>query len=253
MRIVRDMGYVKRRKRIATISAIGGVALLAASFWLATTATDNPNVVLLAYLPLLAGTVVFHFGMQQVAKWNRSPRNDVLLDNLLKGFGDKYALVHYARVGKRVIEHLLVHPGGVLSLTVRELPGEVAYEQGRWRKRGGGLTRFFGMGGPQLGNPSLDAQADLDAVRAVLADERREVETDAAIVFVNPRVVLDVEEPDFPVTNGQGLAELVRQLPADPSFTPAERQALVDALAQGQAVETQQPVQRRRPVKRRAA
>lgn len=251
MRVVRDVGYIKRKKRLATLSALAGVALLGSAFWLAT--AGNPNAVLIAYAPLLAGTLVFHFGMQQVAKWNRSPRNDEALDAVLKGLGDRYGLVHYATLGKHVVEHALVHPGGILTLTVRDTPGTVEFRNGRWRKTGGGFSRLFGLGGPQLGNPTAEAAADVAAVEAETEAANQAVDVDAAIVFLSPNVQLEVEEPDFPVTNADGLLELIRTLPVDPSLTANDRKALVDLLATGEHVEQQQPTTRRRPVKRRAA
>jgi hypothetical protein len=251
MRIVRDVGYIKRKKRLATLAALSGVALLGSAFWLAT--AGNPNAVLIAYAPLLAGTLVFHFGMQQVAKWNRTPRNDEALDALLKGLGDRYGLVHYANLGKHVVEHALVHPGGVLTLTVRDTPGAVEFRKGRWRKTGGGFSRLFGLGGPQLGNPDADAAADVAAVEREVDAAQLSVDVDAAIVFLSPRVQLEVDEPEYPVTNADGLLELIRTLPVDPSLTANDRKALVDLLGTGEEVEQQQPVSRRRPVKRRAA
>jgi hypothetical protein len=251
MRIVRDIGYVKKKKRYGRWAALIGFALLGSAFWLATTGPEN---VLLAYVPLLAGTLAFHFGMQQIAKWSRTPRNDQILDSQLRSLGDKYTLIHYANTGKRVVEHLLLHPGGIETFTARELAGTVAYQNGRWRKRGAGIGRFFGMGGPQLGNPAADAQADLNAVNGLLNEAQLEVETDAAIAFINPAVDLEVEEPDFPVMNGDGLPEFVRSLPIDADLRPADRQALVDLLiSRADELEDMQPVQKRRPVKRRAA
>lgn len=252
MRIIRDIGYVKKKRKIGRWSALIGFALLGSAFWLArATGADG---VLLAYVPLLVGTLAFHFGMQQIAKWSRTPRNDQLLDARLASLGDKYTLIHYAKAGKRVIEHLLLHPGGIETLTVRELAGTVAYDNGRWRRKRAGIGRFFGMGGPQLGNPSAEAQSDLNALDALLNQAQLEVETDAAIVMVNPAVELEVEEPDFPVMNGDGLPEFVRTLPVDHDLRPAERQALVDLLvSNADELEDMQPVAKRRPVKRRAA
>ena len=252
MRIIRDIGYVKKKRRIARVSALIGFVMLGAAFWLAT--ATGPDGVLLAYVPLLGGTLAFHFGMQQIAKWSRNPRNDQLLDTHLRSLGDKYTLMHYANTGKRVIEHLLLHPGGLETLVVREMAGTVAYDNGRWRRRGAGIGRFFGMGGPQLGNPSAEAQADLNALNQLLSQAQLEVETDAGIVFVNPAVELDVEEPDFPVMNGDGLPEFIRSLPADHDLRPADRQALIELLVGNAAeLEDMQPAVKRRPVKRRAA
>ena len=252
MRVVRDAEYIKKRKRQATLTAIAGVATLVVAFMLATTGRGE-TMVLLAYVPLLAGTVLFHLGMQQVAKWNRKPRNDEILDKLLHNLSERYTLVHYADLGGRVVEHLLVHPGGVLSLTVRDLMGTIRYKNGHWLKAGGGISRLFSLGGPPLGNPDKDAAADVRAIESDLKANQLEADSDAAIVFVNPRAVLEIEEPEYPVTNAEGLSELVRHLPSDASMSNEERQALVALLSKGQAVERQEPVRRKRPVKRRAA
>lgn len=251
MRIIRDIGYVKKKRRIGRWSALIGFAMLGSAFWLAT--TTGPDGVLLAYVPLLAGTLAFHFGMQQIAKWSRTPRNDQILDTQLRSLGDKHTLIHYANPGKRVIEHLLVHPGGVETLTVRELAGTVGYQNGRWRRMRAGIGRFFGMGGPQLGNPSADSQADLNALNELLNQAQLEVESDAGIVFLNPAVELEVEEPDFPVMNGEGVAEFVGTLPEDRDLKPADRQAVIDLMiANAIELEDMQPATKRRPVKRRA-
>ena len=251
MKIYRDLEYVKKRKRIATLASIAGVALLGSAFWLASTA--GPSGVFIAYIPLLAGTIIFHLGMQQVGKWARAQRNDVILDALLKDLGERFTLIHYATVGKRTVEHTLVHPGGVLAITARELPGGVAYRDGRWRKVGQGLSRLFGMGGAFLGNPSADAAADVQALTGLLPAEQLRVDVDAVIAFVNPRVNLDVVEPEFPVTNAEGLRPYVASLPADSRLQTAERQRIVELLTRDGAFEAPQSVVTRRPVKRRAA
>lgn len=251
MKVYRDLTYVTKRKRIATLAAISGVALLGAAFWLA--AGSGQTGVIVAYVPLLIGTVVFHLGMQQVGKWNRAQRNDVILDGLLKDLGDRFALVHYARVGKRVVEHSLVYPGGVIGIVARDLPGKVAYEQGRWRKVGQGISRFLGMGGAFLGNPTQDAANDTVALNHLLGELELEEDADAVIAFLNPRIELDVKEPDFPVTNGEGLKPFLSSLPADARLKTSDRDRIVEALTAGGDFEAPQVVQKPRPVKRRVA
>jgi hypothetical protein len=162
-------------------------------------------------------------------------------------------LIHYPKIGKRTVEHALVHPGGVLTVTARELPGGVAHRDGRWRKVGQGLSRFFGMGGAFLGNPTADATADVAAVEVLLTQEQLEAEVDAVVAFVNPRVTLDITEPDFPVTNGEGLKPYIASLPVDRSLQPAERQRLIEVLTRDGTFEEPQAAPTRRPVKRRAA
>ena len=251
MKVSRDVEYIKKRKRQATLTSIAGVALLGSAFWLAS--TGGPSAVFIAYIPLLAGTIIFHLGMQQVGKWNRAQRNDVILDALLKDLGERYSLIHYLHAGKRTIEHALVHPGGVLAITARELPGGVAYRDGRWRKVGQGLSRFFGMGGAFLGNPTADSAADVQALQELLGNEKMTVDVDGVVAFLNPKVRLDVAEPDFPVTNAEGLKPYIASLSSDGGFQTADRQRVVELLTRDGAFEVPQATPTRRPVKRRAA
>jgi hypothetical protein len=251
MRIVRDTGYIKNRKRIARATAVIGFALLGSTFFVAF----NQNLIIYAYMLLFVGFLLFNYGMQQMGKWNRNPRNDAMLDSRLQPFSDKYVLIHFAKVGKQVVEHLLVHPGGVLVLTARELPGLVYGRGNKWRKRGVGLARFFSFSGPQLGNPSVDTDRAIAAVEAYLADMEMEVEVHGAIVFLNSTVELDVEEPDYPVLMSDELPGFLSSLEEDKSFTQAERDSLVAELGTGLEVEQTVTSRTRRPVKvkRRAA
>jgi hypothetical protein len=251
MKVYRDVEYIKKRKRQATLTSVVGVALLGSAFWLASMAGQLG--VFVAYIPLLAGTIIFHLGMQQVGKWNRAQRNDVILDVLLKDLGERYSLIHYPRMGKRTVEHALVHPGGILVITARDLPGGVAYRDGRWRKVGQGISRFFGMGGAFLGNPTADTAADIQALSEVLSQEQLTVDADGVVAFLNPRVKLDVVEPDFPVTNAEGLKPYVASLAADAGLQAADRQRVVELLTRDGSFEAPQAAPTRRPVKRRAA
>jgi hypothetical protein len=129
----------------------------------------------------------------------------------------------------------------------------VAYQEGKWRKVGQGITRFFGMGGAFLGNPTSDATADVQALNSLLAESGVKESADAVIAFLNPRVTLEVSDPDFPVTNADGLKPYIASLPPDPDLRTLDRQKVVEALTAEGAFEAPQAEPTRRPVKRRAA
>jgi len=251
MRIVRDTGYIKSRKRLARGAALGGFILLGSTFLVAF----NQSLILYAYMMLFVGFLLFNYGMQQMGKWSRNPRNDAILDNKLNAFSDKYSLIHYAKVDKQTVEHMLVYPGGILVLTARELPGVVFGRGNKWRKRGIGLARFFSFSGPQLGNPSVDTDRAVAAIEANLVARKMEVDVSGAIVFLNAAVELDVAEPDYPVLMADELPGFINSLEEDTSFTPAERDDLVAELGNGLDVEQKVTTRTRRPVKvkRRAA
>jgi len=252
MRIVRNTEFVGKRKRIARISALVGFLLLASTFLL----IFRPNLILFAYAILFAGFIVFNFGMQQLGKWSRNPRNDEILDARLKALPDaKYTLVHYAQIGKRVVEHVLVHPGGLLVLTARELPGKVTVNDRRWRKRGVGFMRFFAMSGPQLGNPTADLEADVDALDAFTTERGIDADIYGAVVFLNDNIEIEAEDPAYPALRADHLIPFVNAIEPDESFSSQARETLVRALAEqtGSEIETVKPTKRPVKVKRRAA
>lgn len=249
MKIIRHDAYIAKRRRNSKLIALVGFLLLTGTLFLAL----NPRLILISYLLMLGGFVLFNIGMQQVGKWSRNPRNDQMIDQHLKALPDRYAIVHYAEVGKRRIEHILVHPGGALALTAKEIDGEIHQRQQRWRRKSAGLRRFFTFSGPQLGNPSVETDRDVAELERFLESHQLEVEVEGAIAFVHPAVELHIEEPDYPVLHGDELAGFVGTLPADESFTAREREQLVGLLKGSEVVNAPVATGRRRPVKRRAA
>ncbi|HEY8445751.1 MAG TPA: nuclease-related domain-containing protein [Thermomicrobiales bacterium] len=252
MRIIRDIGHVKRQKRQARWAAFFGFLFLVGTFPLVFLWGSQPNLILFSYLLLFTGFVMFNYGMQQIGKWSntqRHPRADLALDSALKGLPDKYVLIHYAKVGKKVVEHMLIHPGGILVITTRDYPGKVKARGNRWRRAGLGLTRLFGMSGPQLGNPSLETDQAIAAVEKALEEAELDVVVDGAIVFLVRTVELDVEDPDYAVMLLDHLEGFVRGLEPDESLTAPKREALIALLGKGEELEQPQSRYARRPVK----
>lgn len=250
MRIVRHNGYINSKKRRARWTAFLGFLILTSTLWIAL----NPDLLLPAYVAMFAGFIIFNLGMQQVGKWSRNPRNDQFLDALLRDkLSDRYILVHFPPIGNRKTEHVLLHPGGLLVITLRELDGRIVERGARWSRKGAGLRRLFSFSGPQLGNPSLETDQAIKEVEAYLVDQQMEFDVNGAIVFFHPEVELDIEDPLYPVLHGDELADFIRDLEPDTSITQAEQQAVLEPLTEGEDVEMPKVGTRRRPVRRRAA
>jgi hypothetical protein len=252
MRIFRNNEYVKKKKRLARIAALVGFVLLGSTFLL----IFQPDYVLPAYAILFTGFITFNFGMQQLGKWSRSPRNDELIDFRLKALPDaKYSIVHFSQIGKRAVEHVLVGPGGLLVLIARELPGQVSVSGRRWKKKGAGLMRMFSMSGPQLGNPTADLEADVAALDQLTSELGIDIDIYGAVVFLNERVELDVIEPEYPTLRIEQLVPFINQIEADPAFTAQARDTLLATLAERADAQVESTKATRRPVKvkRRAA
>ncbi len=249
MRIIRHSSYIDSRKRRAKLMALAGFLALTGTLFLALL----PNFLLPSYIAMLGGFVLFNLGMQQVGKWTRNPRNDQILDYQLKSLPDRYSLVHYAPVGQQRVEHVLVHPGGLLVITAREIDGQIEVKANRWRRKSTGLRRFFTFSGPQLGNPGVETDGAVGALETFLAEQQLEVDVEGCVVFVHPQTKLTVQEPEFPILHGDELPEFVADLPPDPSFTTRERERIIELLGGEEVADANTAPVRRRPVKRRAA
>ncbi len=254
MRIVRHSTYIQQQKRRSKILALIGFVILSSAMFLAML----PNMLLLAYVAMIGGFVMFNMGMQGIGRWSRNPRNDQILDARMKGLGDQVTLVHYAKLGEkgRVIDHLAVFPGGLVLLNGKEIDGRIRQKKAAWRKDGGLFRKMFAFSGPQLGNPSFENDRNVPIVEKWLEESQMEVEVYAATVFLHPRVELQIEEPDYPVLHAEEVPEFLRDLPVDETFTREEQQRLVELLAAGAGVEQperQQASRRPRPVRRASA
>jgi hypothetical protein len=249
MKIIRHEAYIAKRKRNSKWLALLGFLMLTGTLFLALL----PNLLLPSYLLMLFGFVLFNIGMQQVGRWSRNPRNDQLLDHHLRSLPDRFSLIHYAPVGAKRIDHILVHAGGAVILTAKEIDGAIEEEGSRWRRRGSGIRRFLSFSGPQLGNPSIETDTAVNNLQTFLAAEQFEVDVLAAVVFIHPRAELTIEEPDYPVLHGDELTSFVLSLPVDEELSSREREGLVNLLKGVEILEAPTRTARRRPVKRRAS
>lgn len=252
MQIVRHAQYVKDQKRRGRWLALLGFILLSGSLFIAW----YPDLLIIAYVAMLVGFVMFNMGMQGIGKWSRDPRNDQILDHRLKGLNDRHTVIHYANAGGKIVEHLLVYPGGVLVMTGKEIDGKISQVRQSWKKSGSLFRRLFTFSGPQLGNPSFETEKAVKRVEAFLAENQLEADVLGSVVFLHPKAELNIEDPDFPVLHGEEMEEFVRDLPTDETFSEDERERVIELLSQGGKVETptvEKSSRRPRPVKRVAA
>lgn len=250
MRVVRNTGYLKGRRRAAKLMVGIGLVLLLSSWgvYLLT-----PNIFLFAMIGLVFGFIFFNGGMQQVSRWLRRPTADIVLDSELKGLNDRHTLVHFPDVPGRRPDHLVISPNGVAVLTSREIFGRLSVKGKRWRVHRGLFGTFFSFGGPQLGNPTAENEEQVKSVTALLQRENITLPVVGAIVFVNDNVEIDVEDSVATVLHVSEVETWMREQTQHPAMQNAEREKVVELLSKGQEVTTTggQPV--RPPKKVRAA
>ncbi len=111
------------------------------------------------------------------------------------------------------------------------------------------LSRMFSFSGPQLGNPSRDADQDFALVERALEAAGHDVDIYTAIVFTASVVDLEVDGSSHPVLPVDELADFVRDIEPDPDLTTADRESLVSLFSKTGTLETAVKTSTRRPVK----
>jgi len=234
MRVVRNVGYIKRRKRAAQMMVgLGLLALLGS--W--AVYLLKPDIFLFAMMGLALGFILFNGGMQQMTRWVRRPRSDVVIDQQLKSLNDRYTLIHFPDIPGRRPDHVLVSPSGVLVMTTREVHGQLSVKGTRWRQRRSPFLSLFSMGGPQLGNPSIENDEQVKAVREFLAAENLNVEPEGAIVFVADNVEVEIEETPTTILHATELHEHLLETAGEVTVGGRERDVLVEKLSRGEELE----------------
>jgi hypothetical protein len=234
MRVVRNNGYIKRRQRISRVMILVGIVALTSSILITF---KWPALLLPAYAILIVGFFGFNGGMSQLAKWNARP--DKLLDSKLRRLNDRYTLIHYSDAIHARPEHVLVYPGGLLVITTRQVPGRVTVKDNRWSRPGGRIWSLIGMSGPQLGNPTAECQRDQEALQSALRAKGLPGDdlVDGLIVFVNPKVALEVVSSDLTAVTGDEVLDAVRDLGSENALNSKQRDEIIAALAEGPNVE----------------
>lgn len=253
MRVIRNVGYTRQQKSRAKWLTISGFLLFALGFVLVGV-LDN---VMYSYATLVPAYVLFIAGMQQLGKWTnttRRPRGDVLLDETLKHLPDRYSMIHYAKVGNVVLEHVLLHPGGALLIVMRDVVGKIELKRKHFRRKVNPISRMIGASGPPLGQPDRELDQSVAALEQLLKEHQSEIDVSGVVVFTAPDHQLEEVDPELDSIDINDLADYVRVLEPDSSFKQQDRDKIANALTKGDGFEQSGPARTRRPVvvKRRA-
>ncbi len=240
MRIVSNSKAIKRNETIARYTLIVGIAVLVGALFAnlyvavpmltSTKAADTltpqqSQYTLLSFIGLLIGYTLTTISTSLNSRYGR--RADKGLQAALRGNSDAYALYNYA-LGAN---HVLVGPGGTFVLIPKYQNGVIQCANGKWKHVGQSLATRFLFRQDALGNPTMDAKLEVDALQRHLKKHAAElsIEPQPVIVFMSPRAVLDVSGSPVPAVQYKQLKDFVRKQPKRPSI-PADLQA---RLAEG--------------------
>ena len=191
MKIHRDEKLIQRNARIAQVSLLGGLFVLAAGMFISF---QYPGQFYYSLIALVVGFILSQIGIYFSNRWSKKPRPDEILDQALKGLDDKFSLYHYLSP----VSHLLIGPCGVWSLRPYHQKGTISFSNGRWHQKGGSLyMKIFAQ--ESLGRPDLEVQSDIENLINYLGDDAlgdiRPI-VKAALVFTNPDVEINISEEE---------------------------------------------------------
>lgn len=236
MRIVTDLKTVQRNVNIGKYAATGGILLLFGALLLniyALTRPQDMQLILLVFVAFLVGYTLSNIGGLFNFRWGR--RADRGLADALRGVDKQHTLYNH-HLGAN---HVLAGPAGVYVLVPKYQSGPITFENGRW-KNPGSRVGLLGFMAPRdaLGNPTLEAQAEVEAFKKFLRKHTPEltVEPTPLVVFMNSQAVLEAADAPVTTLHVKQLKDYVRrqakaQTGAAPSLAPLEAKLGLNAEA----------------------
>ena len=228
MKITTNEKLIKRNSNMGRIASYIGLLVMAGSMYITF---RYPQWIIIAYVLLFAGLALSQLGLYYGNRWGRRPRPDEKIDQALKGLDDRYALYHYSTPTR----HLLVGPSGIWVIMPYYQTGQVIYENGRWKQKGGGFfegyKRLFFQEG--LGRPDLEVPAEIQSITKYLSKKLTDFtlpQPKAVLVFTNEKAVLDIDDAPIPTIPVAKLKETIRKTSKDQSVSPEKVKAIQDAL-----------------------
>lgn len=231
MQIITNEPLIKRNARIGQGLSIAGLGVLVTGMIISFTRTD---LFMWSLLALLLGFTLSQIGIYFGNRWGRRPRPDEHLNAALKGLDQNYTLYHYSTP----TAHLLVGPAGIWVLMPRHQRGNMVFEKGRWRQKGGGILqvylRFFAQEG--IGRPELEAPGEIEAMQKFLAkqlpEEEELPEIQSVLVFTNDAAsILESEDAAKPpAVPAKKLKDFIRKTAKGKSLTVVKAKTIQDAL-----------------------
>jgi hypothetical protein len=204
MNIVRNDAVVRRNARIAQVTMLGGLLVLAGGMYVSFRMPEQFGLSLVA---LMLGFALSQVGIYFSNRWGRRPRPDELINQALKGLDHKFTIYHYTGP----VPHMLVGPSGIWALMPRHQRGRITYANGRWQQRGGNLyLKIFAQEG--LGRPDLEVEGEIEKVenylKKHLPEDTKLPEIQAALVFTNPKTIIEIPEDETPAAATVPLSKL---------------------------------------------
>jgi hypothetical protein len=226
MQVITNEKLIRNRARLGRVASFAGLAVLL----LGLVASLFPQWILASFGCLLLGFLLSQVGIYHANRWVKQPRADQTLDKILKGFDDRYHLYNYVLPAP----HVLLAPFGLCVIKLRQQGGSVRCQGEKWHHSVGWRRLLYLFGQEGLGNPTKEVQAEVEKLRRFLARRFPEddVPIEGMVVFTNPQVDLEPENPTVPVLDGTQFKLFLRSLSKERPIPGGQRKQLAEILAE---------------------
>lgn len=229
MKVITNEKLIKKNGRLGQVATISGLLVLVGGMFISF---RYPNFAGFAWVALLVGFALSQLGLYFGNRWGRHPRPDEHIDSGLKGLNDQYSIYHYYTPAA----HLLVGPSGLWVIMPYYQVGNIVYEKGRWRQKGGGFMqrylRAFAQEG--LGRPDIEAPAEAEAVSRFLKKklpEKTFPDPRTILVFTNDKASLEVDGAPIPTLPLKKLKDAIRKSAKENPLTPEQLTEINDLFS----------------------
>ncbi|MDQ7034409.1 MAG: nuclease-related domain-containing protein, partial [Anaerolineae bacterium] len=202
MRVVINSKLAERYRKVATYLFLATLVVLVGGFIfvnysLFTENIPGSGVILLQLLLIPVAFVLTLISVRLTNSWARRPYPEDVIKEGLKGVSKKSVIYHYYHDPAR---HVLIAPQGVFAITTRWHNGRFAVKGSEWTTFKNPISRFFSlMRMDRIGNPTEDALKAAQHIQAALQSVGAEVEVHPIILFIDPKVDVEIEDPIVPI------------------------------------------------------
>ena len=221
MRVHTDEEMIARGGRLGQLATFIGLVMVFGALVASFTEYRLMAIVLIAL-----GVVMYTLGSRGQQQSIRGPRTISQLVDALSEFDDRYRLYNHMLPA----DHVLLTPHAVFVLAGRSMEGRIRCFKDKWVRdlTLSRLLRFFTE--ESLGNPSKEAQQDVNKLEKYIQEHAPEVapEVQAVVVFTNPAARLEVTSSSVPVLPLRKLKSHVRKSAGRTELTPEELRALTE-------------------------
>jgi hypothetical protein len=203
MRIVTNQRLAKRNRQFAQYSFFASFIVPLAGLLLLNQQTAQPTsagtflsiVLPFLVLPLAYGVMIFAIRLSNL--WVREPRPEAAIEASVKGLGNKAVLYNYVFFPAR---HVIFSPQGVFAIITRFQDGSYSTTGRSWVTNKTALSKllsFFRQ--DRIGDPTTEAERAAAHISKLLQPIAPNVPVQPLIIFVDPRVHLEITDPVVPV------------------------------------------------------